>query len=55
MCKYRFSEFLDRDVVIPRPDLRVQLAYHRHVEIVKPAPGSHRREGQIYLQPGEAY
>lgn len=52
---YRFDDnWYDGDSIRPRPDLKVRFRPDlRHVEIVKPRSGSHRREGQIYLQSGE--
>ena len=50
---YTFAKMLDRDTIIPRDDIRTNLPHLRHVEIARPGANSHRRAGQIYLQPAE--
>lgn len=47
-----FEATLNDDTIFGRPDLDTTRtpAGRRHVEIIHPKAGSHRRAGQIYLQ-----
>lgn len=47
-----FESTLNGDTIIARPDIDTYRtpAGRRHVEIIQPKAGSHRRKHQIYLQ-----
>jgi hypothetical protein len=51
---YVFPNDLNGDTIRERPDMPCSVPWRRHVEIVKPRAGSHRKEGQIYIQTEEA-
>lgn len=53
--QYEFANTLGGSSIRPRPDMRCVRPYHRHVEIIAPARGSHHRAGQIYVQAAQGH
>ena len=55
--KYTFAPHMNGDIVEPTETrgLECSVPWRRHVRIVKPKAGSHRKAGQIYIQRAEEY